>query len=120
MRTYLRGRINSFKPAFRGIFSLIRLEKNAFIHLIATIVVILVSFWLHIALYEWLWIILSITLVWLTELFNTAIEKLCDLINSETHPQIKIIKDLSAGAVLVSALFAVFTALIIFLPRIIS
>ncbi len=117
MKAFLRGRIRSFGPAFLGIYSLIRLENNAIIHLAATLAAIILGLLLRLALSEWLWIILSITLVWITELLNTAIEKLSDLVNSDTHPQIKIIKDLSAGAVLMSALFAIIAALLIFLPR---
>jgi diacylglycerol kinase len=53
------------------------------------------------------------------EMLNTAIEKLCDVVHKELHPDIKRVKDIAAGAVLVSAIFSLMTGLIIFLPKII-
>ena len=54
------------------------------------------------------------------EMINTAIEKLCDVVHLEQHPLIKKVKDIAAGAVLVSAVFSLITAAIIFLPKIIT
>ena len=57
-------------------------------------------------------------LVWIAELFNTAIERLSDIVSKDFHPSIKFIKDISAAAVLVSAVIAMITGSIIFLPKI--
>jgi len=65
-------------------------------------------------------IVLSVGLVWLAELFNTAIEKLCDVVSKEYHPAIKFIKDVSAAAVLVSAITAFVTGAIVFLPKLLA
>jgi len=65
---------------------------------------------------KWLFIVIAIGLVWVAELFNTAIEKLCDMVCPEQHPQIKFIKDVSAAAVLVTAIIAMITGCIIFIP----
>ena len=63
-------------------------------------------------------IILAITLVWFAELINTAIEKLTDIIQPEFHPKAKIIKDLTASAVLITAIFSIIIGLLIFGPKI--
>ena len=63
-------------------------------------------------------IILAITLVWFAELINTAFEKLTDIIQPELHPKAKIIKDLAASAVLITAIFSVIIGLVILGPKI--
>jgi len=117
MKNYIIERLKSFIPAFQGISLLIRYEKNATIHLIATVFVIIISWLLSVNKTEWLFIFLAIFLVWITELINTSIEKLTDKEYPEFHPQAKIIKDFSAGAVLMAAIFSVIVAIFIFLPR---
>jgi diacylglycerol kinase len=61
--------------------------------------------------------VIVIGLVWVTEILNTCIEKAMDVITIEHHPQIKIIKDLAAGAVLIAALVAVIVGSFIFIPK---
>ena len=74
---------------------------------------------LHISAMEWLFVAGCSMLVLSMELINTAIENVCNLISTEYHPLIKIIKDVSAAAVLVSAIGSIVTGSIIFLPKII-
>jgi len=69
---------------------------------------------------EWKWLLIAIFLVWITEILNTAIEKLADVVSPGYAVAIKQVKDMAAAAVLLSAVFAVVIALIIFLPKIIS
>jgi diacylglycerol kinase (ATP) len=118
-RFSVRKRIRSFKFAFTGIAEFFVNEHNAWIHLLATIAAIALAFILQCSKTEFILIVLTIGFVWAAELFNTAIEKMADLITTEIHPQIKIIKDLSAAAVLITALAALITGLIIFIPKII-
>jgi diacylglycerol kinase len=120
MRKYLLARLQSFIPAFQGIFTLIKHEKNALIHLIATIAAIAAGFLLQITHIEWLFVILAITLVWITELINTAIEKLTDIYQPNCHPTAKIVKDCAAGAVLLGALYSIIVAVVVFLPKLFS
>ena len=68
---------------------------------------------------EWIAIGFCIAFVIAMEMLNTAIEKLCDVVHQEVHPGIKKVKDIAAGAVLISAIFSLITGLIIFLPKII-
>lgn len=106
--------LRSFQFAGRGIVDLFRFENNAKVHLLLAGLVILAGFYLQLSRSEWAIITTQIGLVWAAEAFNTAIEKLCDFVSPGRHPQIKAIKDLSSGAVLILAVTAVMVGLIIF------
>ena len=115
-----KSRLKSFSFAFAGIKDFWLNEPNAKLHLLAAIVAIIAGFILHISSAEWLFVALAITLVFASEMFNTALEKLCDKVAPEMHPLIKTVKDLAAGGVLITAFFAFLTGMIIFLPKIIA
>lgn len=110
MNKFFKG----FGFAFAGIWQMLLHERNFKVHVLALLVVILAGFYFHITAQEWINILLVSALVLSLEAINTAIEKLCDLYTTETHPQIKIIKDIAAGAVLISAIFALVIAIVIF------
>ncbi|PKN85124.1 MAG: diacylglycerol kinase [Chloroflexi bacterium HGW-Chloroflexi-8] len=118
MKNYLIGRLKSFIPAFQGIYFLLSHEKNALIHLLATIFAIAMGLTLNISTVEWLFVGLAITLVWVAELFNSSLEKLTDLSQPGYHPIARITKDFAAGAVLMTTFYSIFVAAIIFLPKI--
>ena len=109
-------RIKSFGPAFQGLFYMLKNEKNTWVHLLATIFAFALAIVLKISVTEWLFIISAIFLVWIAEFINTAIENTLDFITKEHHLEIKIIKDISAGFVLMAAFYSVVCASIIFLP----
>ena len=113
----LRSRVLSFKYAFEGLVVFFRNEHNAWIHLLATVGVICLAIILPVSKTEILFLVVVMGLVWITELLNTAIERSMDLLSLEKDPKIKIIKDLSAAAVLVAALAALVTGCIIFIPK---
>lgn len=113
----LKKRIKSFGYAFKGIYELIKSEPNARIHLAATIIALGTGFLFHISKTEWCIIVILIALVWATEAFNTVIEKLSDYLFKEYHDTARIVKDISAGAVLICSLAALTGGLIIFLPK---
>jgi diacylglycerol kinase len=106
----------SFGYAFRGVFYALRTQRNFRIHFAAIVVVITAGLWLDITLYAWALLTLTIGGVLALEMLNTALEVFVDLVEPEYHPLAKRIKDLMAGAVLVSALAAVIVALLIFGP----
>ena len=106
------------KFALKGILSFFLKERNAKIHLFAAILVICAGIYFNLNLIEWLWIALSITLVFITEMLNSAIELLCDLTKPEHNEKAGRLKDIAAGAVLIAAIFSVIVALIIFWPRV--
>lgn len=107
--------IRSVGFALEGIVTLIKSENNARIHLLATFFVIIVGVYFQINSNDWLWIGLAITLVWLAEAFNTALETLADFVSPEKQPMIKKVKDIAAAGVLLTAGFALFVALKVFL-----
>jgi diacylglycerol kinase (ATP) len=115
----VRSRLKSFVYAFAGIRQFIFREHNARIHLVATVAVIIAGFVLHVTYIEAAILAIVTGLVWVTEMLNTCIERLADHVTIHRHPNIKIVKDLAAAAVLIAALTAVITGLFIFIPKII-
>ncbi len=109
--------IRSFGFAFKGVAYATTTQLNFRVHLVATALAVLLGFTLHISVSEWEWVILSITLVLVSELFNTMIETLTDLVSPGYNEKAGHVKDMSAGAVVIAALFALVIGLIIFLPK---
>ena len=99
----------------QGIKIFFQTQHNAWIHILATVIVIIVGNVVGLSTAEWCWISLAIALVFITEMLNTAIEFLTDLVSPEYHPLAKKTKDVAAGAVLVSAIFAVVIGIYVFL-----
>jgi len=106
--------LKSFSNAFRGIFLLIRSERNFQIHIGAFILVTTAGIYFDIHPGEWGLILIMSALVMSLEAINTSIEKLCDHITLEKKESIRNIKDIAAGAVLISSIAAVVMAVIIF------
>lgn len=113
----IKARLRSMTYAAQGIVVLVREEHNARVHLGASCVVLLTGWRLHCSWDEWRWLLLAIGLVWMAEAFNTAIEVLCDLVQPGFHPQVKRIKDLAAGAVLLAAVTAALIGMTVFGPH---
>ena len=112
----LRKRIKSFGYAFKGIASLLKKEHNAWIHCIAIVVVTLAGLHFSITRTEWCIVCLCFGMVLAAEGFNTAIERLVDLVSPGFHPVAGDVKDVAAGAVLICAIAAAIIGLIIFIP----
>jgi diacylglycerol kinase (ATP) len=110
----LKTRSKAFVHAWCGLRTALKLEQPLRIHLFAFCVVTLLGFVLRLNASEWAAIILCSTLVLAAELFNTAIERLCDFIHMENHPGIKYIKDVGAAAVLISSIGALIVGLFVF------
>ncbi|WP_428667858.1 diacylglycerol kinase family protein [Runella sp.] len=106
--------LRSFKYATDGVFALFRYENNARFHLLAALAVIAGGIFIGLSYIDWIVIIIVIGGVWAAEAFNTAIEKLCDVVSPGIHPQIKAVKDLAAAGVLVMACAAALTGTVIF------
>jgi diacylglycerol kinase len=111
--------IRSFAYACNGLRICFVTEQNFRIHTLLAVVVSIFAFVFQISAIEWIATGFCIAFVIAMEMLNTAIEKLCDMVHKEVHPGIKRVKDISAAAVLVSAVFSLATGLIIFLPKII-
>lgn len=116
----LKSRIRSFGYALAGLKLFFRTEHNAWIHLAATGLVIIISFLLKISGMEWVGVLFAIGLVCSAEAFNTCIEKMMDRLLPQQDDTVKYVKDLAAGAVLIAAIVAAIIGMIIFLPKIIA
>ncbi|MGM0532102.1 MAG: diacylglycerol kinase family protein [Bacteroidota bacterium] len=110
----------TFGNALRGLWIYISGESNNRIHLPAAALVIAAGIIFNINPLEWLFLFFSIGLVLTTEAFNFTVEKLCDEIQSEYSERIRMVKDISAGAVLIAVIISVIIGLIIFLPKVID
>lgn len=109
--------INSFRYAIEGFISSFKTERNMKIHILAMIIVIALGLYIKLSLIEWCIISIIISLVIASELFNTAIETIVDMISPEKNPKAKLTKDISAAAVLALAIGAIVIGIIIFLPK---
>jgi len=112
----LEKRIKSFGYAFKGIASLLKKEHNAWIHCSAIVLVTCAGFYFGITPTEWCVVVLCFGLVLAAEGFNTAIERLVDLVSPDFHPVAGDVKDVAAGAVLICAIAAAIVGLIVFVP----
>ncbi len=113
---YWRNRFYSFRYAFQGIAAFLRSEPHARIHALATLVVATAGLYVRLPAVQWVLLLLVIGMVWITEMINTVIEKIMDHVAPEWHERVKWIKDVAAGAVLVSAIIAVIAGVLIFWP----
>lgn len=112
------ARARSFRYALRGVGIIFKTQHNAWIHILATIVVIFLGLWLHISAGEWAVVLLAITSVLASEAFNTAMEIDIDLTSPDEHPYARDTKDVAAGAVLITAIGAAIVGIVIFVPKI--
>lgn len=112
--------IESFNNAIQGIIHTIKSERNMKIHISAAVLILLLSLFYDLTRTEFLIVCLTIALVFICELFNTAIEALVDTIIGIYHPKAKIVKDTAAGAVMVAAFLSLIVAYFIFYDRVSS
>ncbi len=110
--------VASFKYSFQGLIYTYQQEQSLVIHLIITIMVVIGGLLLKINLMEWLFCLLLMGLVLATELINTSLEAVVDLVCPQKHPLAKIAKDTASAAVFVFSLVAFISGIIIFLPKI--
>ena len=115
----LTRQLKSFTFAFEGIRVLWKEEHNIRIHIIAAFLALIAGLFFQIQVYEWIAVILVIAFIIVTEIINTSIEHLADVVSPGIDNQIKKIKDIAAAAVLIAAISAVVVGVIIFLPKII-
>lgn len=99
-----------FSDAINGVVEAIRNEKNIKIHILVAVSVFAVCVFLDLSLIEFLFVSSAIFLVLISEMFNTSIERLCDAVDSSHNEEIKIIKDISAGATLLSVVYSLIVA----------
>ena len=110
----------AFKNAFNGLWYFFLHERNGKIQCCAAVLVVILAAVLGVTATQWIILLLCIGAVLSLEMINSAVEKLCDIVHEDYHPVIKIIKDVSAAAVLFTSIISAVIGIIIFLPKIIS
>ena len=111
---------DALKNSLNGIKNVYKNERNITIQSIFAVIVIILGIFLRISLLEFGIIILVIFIVFISEFFNTAIENMVDMIVQGYNENAKIVKDISAAGVTLSAIMSVIVGIIIFLPKIIN
>ena len=109
--------LENFGHALRGGRLLLRTQRNARVHFVATVIVLAVGVWLKIVRWEWIALFFAIGLVWMAEALNTAIEFLADRVTREDDSLIKQAKDVAAWGVLAAAITAAVVGVAVFLPH---
>ncbi|MBS3993712.1 MAG: diacylglycerol kinase family protein [Bacteroidetes bacterium] len=117
---FIIGRIKSIKFALLGAWHLITTEHAFIIHTLFSFFLIVLGFYYDLTINDWLFQLVAIGLVLVTEALNTVIEKIADFIHPSYHKKIGTIKDLSAGAVFFATLISFCILLLIYLPKFIS
>lgn len=110
--------LSSLKHAFRGVYVVFRDENNFRIQVGMTVLILCAATLLHVRVWEYILLILLCASVLILELFNSVIERIADGLKPRLQPIVRDIKDLMAGAVLLTATTAAVVGVIIFLPYI--
>jgi len=113
-------RLQSFGYALAGIRHTLKTQRNAQIHVAAAGMVLILGLIARLNRLEWAILALTSGSVIAAEMLNTATEAAMDYATTEYHPQIKIVKDVAAGAVLVAAITAVIVGLLILGPPLLN
>lgn len=106
--------------AVEGVKQFFSCDRNGKIQIVIGITAITLGFTVSLSSFQWLLILFCIGLVISLEMINSAIERYCDLVTTDFHPGIKIIKDVAAGAVLVASVMSLIIGLIIFIPALVD
>lgn len=110
------NRVQSLGYAIAGWLYMLRHQKNTRLQAVASIGIMFVALWLGISAVEWAILILTITVVWMAEFINAAVEATVNLSTSEYHPMAKVAKDVASAAVLLGVVASVIIGLLILGP----
>jgi diacylglycerol kinase len=116
MGPFIRSRARSFRYAFSGWWFVIRTQRNAWIHMVISVVVVALGVWLRLPARDWALIVFAIALVWTSEFLNTALEAVVDLASPQNHQLARVGKDVGAAAVLIAALSSALIGLLVLGP----
>jgi len=115
--SYFKARLRSIRIAMEGVRQVFITQQNARVHVLAALIVFAGGLLFKLSGLEWAVLLLVVGFVWAAEILNTAVEDVVDLVSSANTPAAKRIKDISAGAVLISAVISILVGLIIFGPK---
>lgn len=113
----VKNRANSFIFAFKGLWTMFSEEPNFRVHFLAALTTVLFGIFYKLNGTEWILITIVIGFVLVSEIFNSAIERIADFVSPEHNKIVGITKDLCAAMVLVAAIVSVIVGLIIFVPK---
>ena len=117
LKGFYCSRLKAFKYAIQGWWFVIRTQRNAWVHTVVSLIVIIMSIMLRISSYGWALILLAIALVWIAEFLNTALEAVVDLASNHQHHELaRVGKDVGAAAVLIAAITSVLIGLLVLGP----
>jgi len=111
-----RNILESFRFAFSGLWYALRTQRNTRVHLAITVAVVALGLWLGLSPTQWAVLTLTIGFVLVSEMLNTVAETLVDLVSPGYHPLAKVVKDVTAGAVLLAAIISVVVGLLVLGP----
>lgn len=117
---YDKSLLSSFRYALEGVWHALKNNRNLRIAFFLASIVILLGLYFHITSFEMVILIIAILLVILSEMINTAIEEMVNLITSEHRKEAKIAKDVAAGMVFAAAVGSVIIGSIIFTPYVLK
>ncbi len=121
MIAFLASRARSFRYAFSGWWFVIRTQRNAWIHAVVSVVVVILAVWLRLSTRDWAAIIIAIAMVWTAEFINTALEAVVDLATDHEHRELaRVGKDVGAAAVLIAATSAALIGILILGPPLVK
>ena len=112
--------VDSFNFAIEGLISALKNEKHMKVHILAAIIIVILAIVINASKVEILIISLSVSFVVITELVNTAVEAIVDLVSPERHPLAKLAKDVAAGAVLIAAINALCVGYLLFYDKLLD
>ena len=117
LKGFFISRLRAFRCAIHGWWFVIRTQRNAWIHMIVSMAVIIMSILLRISPYGWALILLAIALVWIAEFLNTALEAVVDLASNHQHHELaRVGKDVGAAAVLIAAITSIIIGILVLGP----
>jgi len=111
-----RNLVEAFRFAFSGLGYALRTQRSVPIHLTIAAGVVALGLWLGLSPTQWAVLVLTIGSVLVSEMLNTVAETLVDLVSPGYHPLAKVIKDVTAGAVLLAAIISVIVGLLVLGP----
>lgn len=111
-----RNILDSFRFAFVGLWYALRTQRNTRIHLSIAAAVVVVGLCLNLSHVQWAVLTLTIGFVLVSEMLNTVAETLVDLVSPGYHPLAKVVKDVTAGAVLLTAIVSIVVGLLVLGP----
>ena len=106
--------------AAKGVQQFFSCDRNGKIQIVSGLTAIILGFTVSLSSFQWLLVLFCIGLVISLEMINSAIERYCDLVTTDFHPGIRIIKDVAAGAVLIASIMSLIIGLIIFIPALVE